>query len=164
VGEEIKEVTSTGAGWSFLVPTETRVQCADFKAVLAVGPGLNIVVTSYIPITDEPAEMPVTEMMVRTASEDVLTVDPNAAIAEVTAGAYGEAQYSGHCGGAKYSAEGHELRAVVCSVSAPGTGGAEHVMLAAMTDTEEGFAEAGVTDAQLFSQLVDGWTPVASAR
>jgi hypothetical protein len=159
VAEGVKSVSSSGAGWAYVVPSDTQVQCSEFKAVLAVGSGLNIVITSYVPGGEESGPAIMTEMMVRKATEDVLKVDPDAKFADVAAGKYGEKQHPGHCGRVTFAAQGQSLRSVVCSVSATAPGNVEHILLVAITDTEEGFRNAGSSDVELFSQLVNNWAP-----
>lgn len=164
VAEGVKKISSTGAGWSYLVPTEAQVQCTEFKAVLAVGTGLSLVVTSYRPLEEGAGPQGITELMVKNATEEVRSVDSEASVVDIAPGTFGAAGYPGHCGGATFHANGEALRSVVCSVSATASDGAKHVFLAAITDTEAGFREAGITGDQLFSQLVDNWTPSASTQ
>jgi hypothetical protein len=164
VADGVKQVTASNAGWSYIVPDDAVVQCSEAKAVLAMGAGLNVVVTSVAP-PEEGGTVPesLVSLMVQKATEGVQAQQENVEIQEPSAGTFGEARYPGYCGGARFDVDGQRLRSVVCSASSTDGDGVVHIFLAGITDTEEGFAAAGGNDAALFSQLIDGWKPPAAA-
>jgi hypothetical protein len=153
----VRRIDAKNAGWSYAIPADTDVQCEEHRVVFAIGPGLNVIMTSFATGDGGAGGRQVAPIMLATSVSELRQVDPDADVGEAREGRFGESNLPGLCRAIAFRAEGTSLRSLVCAGWAERSGGVVHMIYMGLTDAAGAMEAAGLTDDAAFGNMVDNW-------
>ncbi len=155
VNDEVKEIDPRGLTWKYLVVEGAEVKCEERRVVVQLGPGASVLLASVGDDASGGNGARLGPELVRAFAQDARRIDPNAALSGERQATLGQGSLPGYCGRVDLRAEGNPLVSHICAAWIT-RGDASHFVVVAVTDTEQNFAQVGMSVDALVGGLIDG--------